>query len=59
MPRRDCRYQLSRWIPFTNSKCSSWLRIGRAYWRHSAAIQASLAGMGVPARFNSQRSSAY
>ena len=46
MPRRDCHCQLSRWISFTKSKWSSWLRIGRTYWRHSAAIQASLAGIG-------------
>lgn len=42
-------------IPATASKCRSRLRRGSECWRHNAAIQTSLEGIGVPALFSSAR----
>ena len=46
-------HQLRRRSPATKSKCWSRLTRGRECWRQSAAIQRSLAGMGLPFLFNS------
>jgi len=51
-------YQSIRRSPATMSKCWSLLKIGSLYWRQSAAIQTSLAGIGVPAFLSSVRSMA-
>jgi hypothetical protein len=51
-------HQSSRRRPLTRSKCRSRLKMGRACWRQSAAIHASLEGIGVPDALSSVQSSA-
>ena len=48
-------YHASLVIPETASKWRSRLSRGKECWRHNAAIQTSLEGIGVPALFNSLR----
>jgi hypothetical protein len=48
-------YQSSLTIPETASKWRSRLTRGRECWRHSATIQTSFEGMGVPAFLSSLR----
>ena len=52
-------YQLLRSRSGTTSKCWSRLRTGSRYCSASAAIQASLAGIGRPDRLSATRSVAY